>query len=255
MRLFDTHCHLTDGRFDDDRAAVLLSAREAGVERLVTIASNADDAEQALVLAHTEDWIWCTAGVHPHDAELGTPENHGRVRALLSDPRVVAVGETGLDYFYDNAPRQAQRENFLAHITMAEASGLPVVVHTRDAEDDTRAILSDAPADVVFVLHCFTGSMDLLEAGLDMGCYVSFSGIATFPKFDAGDRVRAVPADRILAETDSPYLAPVPFRGKRNEPAHVAEVVRSLAAFREVSDEEMADTIFRNACTFYGLDD
>jgi TatD DNase family protein len=253
MRLFDTHCHLTDGRFDDDRAAVLTRAREAGVDRLVTISSTADDAEKALALADSHDWIWSTAGVHPHDAETGTPENHARVRNLLEADRVVAVGETGLDYFYDNAPRQAQRSNFLAHIEMASASGLPVIVHTREAEDDTSAILRDAPTDVVFVLHCFTGSMSLLETGLELGCYVSFSGIATFSKFDAGERVRAVPDDRIMAETDSPYLAPVPHRGKRNEPAYVGEVVRQLALLRGVPPEDMADLIFRNGSRFYGL--
>jgi TatD DNase family protein len=244
---------MTDGRFDDDRAAVLLRANEAGVERLVTIASSADDAEAALELSRTTEWIWSTAGVHPHDAETGTVEHHARVRDLLSHPQVVAVGETGLDYFYDNAPRPAQRSNFLAHIQMAEASGLPVIVHTREAEEDTLSILRDAPSAVVFVLHCFTGSMALLEAGLEMGCYVSFSGIATFPKFDAAERVRAVPEDRIMAETDSPYLAPVPYRGRRNEPAYVAEVVRQLASFRGVEAEEMATLIFQNANRFYGL--
>lgn len=255
MRLFDTHCHMTDGRFDTDRAAVLVAARQAGVERLVTISSSADDAEQAVALAHSEDWIWCTAGIHPHEAETGTARNHLRIEALLRDPRVVAVGETGLDYFYDNAPKRAQRSNFVAHVQMADASGLPVIVHTRDAEEDTLDIFQDAPAGVTFLLHCFTGSMGLLEAGLERGCYVSFSGIATFPKFDARERVRAVPQDRILAETDSPYLAPVPHRGKRNEPAFVVEVVRQLADFRELPAEEMADIIFRNACSFYGLED
>jgi TatD DNase family protein len=253
MRLFDTHCHLTDGRFDDDRAAVLMRARDAGVERLVTIASNAEDAGEALALATSEGWVWSTAGVHPHEAETGTSENHARVKELLENPRVVAVGETGLDYFYDNAPRQAQRSNFLAHIEMAESSGLPVVVHSREAEEDTLAILRDAPTQVQFVLHCFTGSMNLLEAGVELGCYVSFSGIVTFPKFDAGARVRAVPEDRIMAETDSPYLAPVPHRGKRNEPANVAEVVRHVASLRARDPSEMAAVIFRNASRFYGL--
>ena len=254
MRLFDSHCHLTDGRFDDDRAAVLVRAREAGVERLVTIASSADDAADALALARSEAGVWCTSGIHPHEADTGTPENLARIRELLDEPRVVAVGESGLDYFYDNAPRQAQRANFEAHVEMAAETGLPVVVHTREAEADTAAILRNAPDAVVFVLHCFTGSMELMEVGLERGGYVSFSGIATFPKFDAGDRVRAVPEDRLLVETDSPYLAPVPHRGKRNEPAHVADVVRHLAELRDVSPGEMAEVTFRNACAFYGLE-
>jgi len=220
----------------------------------VTIASNADDAREALALARSEDGVWCTAGVHPHEAETGTAENHARVRELLAEPEVVAVGETGLDYFYDNAPRAAQRANFEAHIQMAADTGLPVVVHTREAEDDTAAILRAAPSEVVLVLHCFTGSMELLQVGLERDCYVSFSGIATFPKFDAGERVRAVPADRILIETDSPYLAPVPHRGKRNEPAHVVEVARHLADFRGIGPAEMAESAFRNACAFYGLE-
>jgi len=244
---------MTDERFADDRAGVLHRAREAGVERIVTIASNAGDAGRAVELARTEDRLWCTAGVHPHEADTGTPEHHRRVRELLDEPEVVAVGETGLDYFYDNAPRRAQRSNFEAQIEMAFAAGLPVVVHSREAEEDTIAILRNAPDAVVFVLHCFTASMELLEAGVERGCYVSFSGIVTFPGFDAAGRVRAVPEDRLLIETDAPYLAPVPHRGKRNEPAHVVEVARHLAELRGVEVEELAHATFENASRFYGL--
>ena len=253
--MFDSHCHLTDGRFDDDRAAVVVAARSAGVRRLVTIASSLQDARLAAELAATHQDVWSTAGVHPHEVAEANESDLEAIRALASmRPEVVAIGETGLDFFYDHSPRDLQRRWFEDQLQLAGELGLPVVIHTREAEDDTIAILKNAPPTTRMVLHCFTGSLRLLEAGLETGCYVSFSGIVTFAKFDGHQAVRSVPSDRILAETDSPYLAPVPHRGKRNEPAFVARVVEALADIRGESVEAMMSTTTTNANRFYALE-
>jgi TatD DNase family protein len=253
--VFDSHCHLTDGRFDDDRAAVVVAACDAGVRHMVTIASNLEDSLVAVEVAAAHPDVWCTAGVHPHEVADAVASDLEGIRELASArSEVVAIGETGLDFFYDHSPRDLQRHWFEAQLQLAHELGLPLVIHTREAEDDTIAILRDAPAATRMVLHCFTGSMRLLEAGLDMGCYVSFSGIVTFAKFDGHEAVRAVPPDRILAETDSPYLAPVPHRGKRNEPAFVGRVVKALADIRGVSVEEVASVTTANANRFYALE-
>lgn len=249
---FDSHCHLTDHRFEGEVEAVLERARAAGVGELVSIASDADDAVAARVIAAAHDGVWSTAGVHPHAARSATPEERYRVRALADAGEAVALGETGLDYFYDNAPRDAQRTAFAWHLETAAETGLPVVVHSREADDDTAAMIREA-AGVTGVLHCFAGGPALLEVALDAGWYVSFSGLVTFGGYGGGDLVRRVPADRLLVETDSPYLAPVPHRGKRNEPAFVVEVARAVAAMRDESPEDIAAATARNAHDFYGL--
>ena len=252
--MFDSHCHLTDGRFDEDRAAVLDAAFDAGVTRIVTIASDLDDARAAADLAASRPGLWSTAGIHPHEVSEAEDADLTAVRELAaSRPEVVAIGETGLDYFYDHSPRELQRRWFEAQLGVAAELELPVVIHTREAEDDTVAILCNAPASVRKVLHCFTGSMRLLEVGLDEGCYVSFAGIVTFSKFDGHDAVRGVPADRLLAETDAPYLAPVPRRGKRNEPAYVTHVVAALADIRGESIRAVVEATAENAARFYAL--
>ena len=253
--MFDSHCHLTDGRFDDDRAAVVVAARAAGVGRLVSVASNLEDARRAVEVAAAHQDVWSTAGVHPHEVSDAVEGDLEGIRELAeSRPEVVAVGETGLDFFYDHSSRDLQRHWFEAQLQLAHELELPLVIHTRGAEDDTIAILRNSPAGTRMVLHCFTGSMRLLEVGLDVGCYVSFSGIVTFSKFDGHEAVRAVPVDRMLAETDSPYLAPVPHRGKRNEPAFVGRVVGALADIRGVSVQEVASVTTANANRFYALE-
>lgn len=251
--LFDSHCHLTSDAFDDDREAVLARAREAGVERLVTIASDADDADAALAWARSHPGVWSTAGVHPHEAVKATPATLERVRALLDDPGVVAVGECGLDFYYDNAPREAQFAAFRAQVALAAESGLPLVVHCRDADADMLAEFDAGAADVTGVLHCFTGGDALLERALDAGWYVSFSGIVTFKRFDGAARVRRVPDDRLLVETDAPYLAPVPLRGRRNEPAFVAHTAAAVAGIRGTTVEALTALTAANAARFYGL--
>ncbi len=253
--MFDSHCHLTDGRFDQDRAAVVNGARQAGVTRLVTIASNLDDARAAVELAAEHDGIWSTAGVHPHEVSEAREDDLQGIRELAADrPEVVAIGETGLDFFYDHSPRDLQRTWFEAQLMLAHEVDLPLVIHSREAEDDTIALIRDAPTSTRMVLHCFTGSMRLLEAGLEAGCYVSFSGIVSFAKFDGQEAVRTVPRDRVLAETDSPYLAPVPHRGKRNEPAFVARVLEALADIRGESVEAVDACTTANANRFYALE-
>ena len=252
--MFDSHCHLTDGRFDEDRAAVLDAALDAGVTRMVTVASNVEDARAAADLAAAHPGLWSTAGVHPHEVSEAGDGDLALVQELAAThPEIVAIGETGLDYFYDHSPRELQRRWFEAHFGVAADLDLPIVIHTREAEDDTIEVLRNAPKSVRKVLHCFTGSLKLLEVGLEEGCYVSFAGIITFSKFDGQDAVRAVPGDRLLAETDAPYLAPVPRRGKRNEPAFVAHVVAALADIRGEGVEEVAEATARNAQRFYAL--
>ncbi|MFO7588665.1 MAG: TatD family hydrolase [Gemmatimonadota bacterium] len=253
MKLFDSHCHLTAEAFAGELDAVLARAREAGVEEMVTIASDPDDAAAGLALARALPGVACTAGLHPHDAERFGPETEEAIRRLLSEPEVVAVGETGLDFFYDNAPRARQRAGFEAQLRLAREAGLPVVVHAREADAEVIEVLRSADG-VRGVLHCFTGGAKLLDAGLDAGWHISFSGIVTFRRFDAADLVRRVPEDRLLIESDSPYLAPVPHRGKRNEPAHLGHTCEAVAAIRGVPAEALAETTRRNARHFYGLD-
>jgi TatD DNase family protein len=251
--LFDSHCHLTDERFLDELDEVLERAARAGVSRMVSIASDPDDAAHAARIAADRPQVWCTAGLHPHAAAQDSAATRERIAQLAENPRVVAIGETGLDYHYDNAPREVQRASFEAQLHLAEARNLPVIVHAREADEDVIAIIRNAGARVVGVLHCFASGHALLDAGLDAGWFVSFSGLVSFRNYDGADLLRAVPADRLLIETDSPYLAPVPLRGKRNEPANVAFVADAVARIRGVSAEEIGTVTFENASRLYGL--
>lgn len=255
MRFADSHCHLTDRAFRADRAAVLARAREAGVRRIVTIASDAADARGALALARGHAHLWCTAGIHPHSVAGSARETDiGAVRDLAGHPRCAAIGETGLDYYYDNAPRDAQRRSFSRHLELAAELGLPVVVHSREAEADTAAVIRGSAGRVKGVLHCFTGSAGLLALAMEAGWYVSFTGIATFKSFDAA-LAREVPRDRYMIETDAPYLAPVPKRGRRNEPAFVPHVAAALARIRDETVEQVAADSWANTGCFYGLNE
>jgi len=250
--MFDSHCHLTDPKFADDVEAVMSRARAAGLRGLVTVASSADDADAAWQLAARDPAIWCTAGIHPHEA-AASGSAFTRIVEAVRRPRVVAIGETGLDYHYDHSPRDAQRRSFTRHLELGAETGLPVVVHSRDAEADMLAAVRTAAGATIGVLHCFTGGAELLEAAVAAGWYVSFGGMVTFRNFAAADVVRAVPADRLLLETDSPYLAPVPWRGQRNEPAFLAATVGQAARILGIEPEEARERTERNARAFYGL--
>jgi TatD DNase family protein len=253
VRLFDSHLHLTDKAFADDRAAVLQRAREAGVEGTVSVATHPEDAQAALELARATPGVWSTAGLHPHEADRFGADTVSAIESLIREPEVVAVGETGLDFFYDNAPKAEQQQAFEAQLDLAARTGLPAVVHSRDADAETAALIREFRGRARGVLHCFTGGMELLEQALDADWYVSYSGIVTFKAFDAAERVRRVPDDRLLIETDSPYLAPVPNRGRRNEPAFLAHTCGAVADIRQDSAESVASLTLRNAHEFYSL--
>lgn len=252
IEYFDSHCHLTDSAFRDDREAVLFRAAEAGVTRLVTVASSLADARSALALAEGRRGVWCTVGIHPHEARNARAEDLDGVRELARrrDP-VVAIGETGLDFRYERSPRAVQQELFRAHLEIGAETGLPVVVHSREADVEVAAALRAMPAGTRGVLHCFTGGPESFEVAMASGWYVSFSGIASFERFAALDALGAVPPDRLLVETDAPYLAPVPLRGRRNEPAFVVRVVEALARRLGTDARELARRTTENACRFY----
>jgi len=254
IEYFDSHCHLTDAAFREDREAVLLRASEAGVRRMVTIASDVADARAALELARGHSGVWSTVGVHPHEAGKASSSAVEDVRALAtSHAEVVAIGETGLDFHYDHSPRDVQRALFDAHLALGAETGLPVIVHAREADADIAAALRTMPRGTMGVLHCFTGGDAAFSEAMSAGWYVSFSGIASFGSFRAADLLREVPADKLLVETDAPYLAPVPFRGKRNEPAFVVRVVEAVARLLERTAEEVAELTTGNARRFYGV--
>ena len=241
IAFIDSHAHLGDPAFDNDRHEVISRAREAGAESVVCIGESLDAAHRSAVIAAAyPGFCHFTAGVHPHDAtEFDAARDLDAIRRAVGDG-AVAIGECGLDYHYDHSPRERQLHAFQGQLQLAAELGRPVVVHTRDAEDDTEALVREAgSAGALGVLHCYTGSIRLAEVALDAGWYVSFSGIVTFRKWTDDALVRAVPADRLLVESDSPYLAPMPNRGKRNEPAFVRFTVERLALLRGVDAEAL----------------
>jgi TatD DNase family protein len=246
--VIDTHAHLA--ALDDADGAVERAA-EAGVTRILTVGTSVDDCRRALALADRHDGVFGILGIHPHEAGTATDDDVTQLRGLLAHPRAVAVGETGLDWFRDYAPRDDQRRLFAAELDLASELGKPVVIHTRAADDDTLAALADFRGRVV--LHCFS-SPHMLPTALERGWYVSFAGNATFPKaVDLRLAATQVPAERILAETDSPYLAPQPVRGKRNEPAYVVHTLAALARARGEEPAELERRIEENATACFGL--
>jgi TatD DNase family protein len=241
--LVDSHCHLDFPDFADELDAVVARARSAGVGRIVTISTRVARHAQVLAIAERFDDVFCSVGTHPHNAQEEPDVTAADLVARARHPKVVAIGEAGLDYHYDRSPRPVQYQGFLRHIAAARQTGLPLVIHTRDADADTAAILREETRKDSFpaVLHCFTGSRDLAFTGIHLGLYVSFTGILTFKKSDELRAIAAeLPADRILVETDAPYLAPGRFRGKRCEPAHVVETAKVLGEVRSIPMEEVA---------------
>ncbi|MGE0872050.1 MAG: TatD family hydrolase [Kofleriaceae bacterium] len=255
--LFDSHAHVDGPEFDADRDEVLGRARAAGVQRMVVIGAVGEpsSAERAVALAERDPDVWATVATHPHDVAQMTSAWWSVHERLASHPRVVAIGETGLDYHYDHSPRDLQKQAFERFIELARRVHKPVVCHIRDAHDDARAILAAMrAAELGCVIHCFTGTPDDARGYAELGCYVSFSGIVTYKTAQGiRDAVACVPRDRLLIETDCPYLAPIPKRGKRNEPAflvHTAEVVARCAG---MSFEDLASTTAANTCRVFGL--
>ena len=247
--LVDSHCHLEFPDFAPEIDAVIARAKEAGVVVCLSIGTKLETFPRVRETAARFDNVWCSVGVHPHEADKEPLTSAAPLIALTNDPKVVGIGETGLDYYYDHSVRAAQATNFRAHIDAARQTGLPLIVHTRDAEDDTIAILREEMAAGAFsgVLHCFTGTRALAVAALDLGFYISASGIITFKNADALRAVlKDVPLNRLLVETDLPYLAPIPHRGKRNEPSFVAYTARALADLKGIAFEELTAATSEN---------
>lgn len=251
MRWIDDHCHLGDGsdRWPEAEATVA-EAREAGVLRMITVGCDLASSKLAIDVSQKFENVWATAGLHPHDATDGLDG----IVELLSEPKVVAVGECGLDYHYDNSPREVQSEMFAAQIALAHEHDLALVVHTRDAWDDTFAILESEGVPARTVIHCFTGGPQQALTCLDLGAWLSFSGIVTFPGApEVLEAATLCPLDRLLVETDSPFLAPVPHRGRPNRPALVPVVGAAIAEAKGIDPENVADVTWENAALVYRL--
>ena len=250
FRFFDSHCHVHDERMPDGPAAAIELARSKQVDGMVTVGCDRATCEAAIAVAAEHDGIWATVGLHPHEARFGVDT----IADLIASPGVVAVGEAGLDYFYDHSPRDEQRAAFAAQIQLAHEHGLPLVIHTRDAWDDTFDVLAAEGAPDGTIFHCFTGGPDEARRCLDIGAHVSFSGIVTFKSAtDVQDAARLVPLDRMLIETDAPYLAPVPHRGKRNQPAYLPHTAQFLADLRDTPIGMIAVGTDANARAVFGL--
>ncbi|SFO54789.1 TatD DNase family protein [Cohaesibacter marisflavi] len=250
--LVDSHCHLDFPDFKEELDDVVRRAELAGVGHMVTICTRIKKFDEIKAIAERYDNVFCSVGSHPHNADEELDYSAEDIAKLAEHPKCVAIGEVGLDYFYDNAPREAQAEGFRRHIKAARMTGLPLSIHTRDAEDDTIAILKEGMEEGAFpaLLHCYSSNRELAMRSLEMGLYVSLSGILTFKRSqEIRDTIKDVPLDRLLVETDAPYLAPMPYRGKRNEPSYVVNTAQVLADVKGVSLEEITkittDNFFR----------
>jgi TatD DNase family protein len=250
--LVDSHCHLDFPDFAPERDAVIGRAFAAGIGTMLTICTRLDQFDGVKAIAESDPRIWCSVGAHPHEAADHATLMADRLVALAIHPRVVGIGETGLDFHYDLSPRDVQERVLRAHIAASQATGLPLIIHAREADSEITAILA-AEKPPPGVLHCFTGSRTLAEAALDLGFFISISGIVTFRNAeDLRAIVRDVPLDRLLVETDAPYLAPVPYRGKRNEPAFVTATATAVAALKGIEAEELAAVTTANFFRLFG---
>ncbi len=253
--LVDSHCHLNYKGLIEDQAAVLARARASGVTAMLNISTRESEWDEVVGLAESEPDIWATIGIHPHEADSHPGVDSAKLVARASHPRVIGIGETGLDYYYDKSDREQQRSSFRSHIKAARETGLPLIVHTRNAEDDTIDILAEEMGKGGFkaVIHCFTASAEFGRKALDLGCYISLSGIVTFKNAaDLQAVAKWLPSDRILVETDAPFLAPVPHRGKTGEPAFVADTAKFVANLRGVDEADLREETTRNFYALFG---
>jgi TatD DNase family protein len=258
MDLIDSHVHIDAPQFAEDRGAVLERAREAGVGTLLAVGNGPgpEKLDAALPYADRYDWIYTSVGIHPHEAKQATLHHLEELAVLAKHPKVIAWGEIGLDYFYAHSPRQVQAEVFRAQMELAQAARLPIIIHCRDAWDDCLALLEQhwKHAGLGGILHCFAGTLEHARRGLAMGFLISFAGNSTYPKAQGiRDVARELPLEAMLIETDAPYLAPQAFRGKRNEPAYLAEVAKTLATVRNLAPEEIAAATASNFRRFFGM--
>lgn len=251
---FDSHAHLDDTRFAEDLEGVLGRAREAGVTRIATISQDKATSDSAIAIARKyAGFVHAVIGIHPHEARHYRPEDHEWLLAMCRRPEVVAIGETGLDYHYDLSPRDSQKVCFEAQLQLAKETGLPIVLHSREAWDDCFSIL-DMHRNIHGVAHCFGGGIEEAQRLLNLGFLISFSGNITYPKSQVLRDVAAMlPLEKVLIETDCPYLSPKEWRGKRNEPAYVTAVASQIAVLKGINAEEVAEATFHNACAFYGV--
>ena len=252
--LVDSHCHLDYHQRDGDIDDVVARAQDADIGTIVTICTKLSEADTVRSIAETYENVWCTVGVHPHDAGDEYPEDAQMLIALSKNDKVVGIGESGLDYYYEHSPRDDQRKSFLTHIEAARETGLPLVVHSRDADDEMADILKAEIEKGIFrgVMHCFSSGAALAKAALEIGFYISISGIVTFKSAqELRDIVAEVPLDRLLVETDAPYLTPEPHRGKRNEPLHVRQTAQKVADLKGIDLESLADVTTRNFFTLF----
>lgn len=256
MKLFDTHCHLNIRHFKDDWKEAYKRAKDAGVCRMVVVGWDASSSERAVKIAEELDEAYAACGFHPHDSKFFREEEHIQLlKRLISQPKTVALGEIGLDYYYDNSPRNVQRSVFERQLCLAKELNVPVIIHLRDAYEDALSIIRDVGLPQRGgVLHCYSGGTKFLERSLSLGLYISFAGIVTFPKaVDLREASRLVPEDKLLIETDAPYLAPKPYRGRRNEPAYLIHVLREIARVRGGDEAELAKITYENANKFFKL--
>jgi TatD DNase family protein len=260
MRLVDSHAHIDFPQFADDREAMFDRARAAGVEMLLAIGTGPgpEKLAAAIPFAEQHDWIYASIGVHPHEAKDVTPEHLEQLTQLAKHPKVIGWGEIGLDYFYDHSPRDVQDRVFREQLALAHQAKLPIIIHCRDAWSDTLKVLEEVwkPTGLGGILHCFTSTLEDAERGLDMGFLISFAGNSTYPKAsNIRDVAKALPLEKILIETDSPFLAPQGYRGKRNEPAYVGEVAKAIASVRNLATEEVASATAANFRRFFKLEE
>ncbi len=258
MELIDSHAHIDSPQFAEDREAMLDRARAAGVTALLAVGTGPgpEKLDSALPFAEQPDWIYATVGIHPHEAKEVTQRHLDDLTRLAKHPKVIAWGEIGLDYYYDHSPRDVQHRVFREQMMLARQAKLPLVIHCRDAWSDCLSLLEEVwqPTGLGGILHCFTGTLKDARRGIETGFLISFAGNSTYPKAqNLRDVAKELPLEKILIETDSPYLAPQPWRGKRNEPAYVAEVARMLASVRNLSPDEVAAATSDNFRRFFGL--